>query len=508
MHDTSGVDVRESAEEQRSASGGIQPTAGAEDMTQHAGGNLAPSGHSQPRVVVVGAGFAGLAAARGLAHAPVRVTVIDRANHHLFQPLLYQVATAELSPAEITAPVRGIFRDQRNAETLFAEVDGVDLEGREVLIRESATGERRTMPYDYLIVATGAGQSYFGHDEWARYAPGLKSITDATDIRRKVLLAFEEAESTTDDARRRALLTFVVVGGGPTGVELVGALADLAHRSIAGEYKHIPPGTARIVLVEAKDRLLPTFPPALSRLAQRKLRQLGVEVRTHAAVERVDAEGVVIGGERLPTQTVIWAAGVQASDAGEWLHAATDKSGRVIVQDDLTLRDHPEVFVIGDTANVDEHGKPLPGLAPVAIQEGRYVAASIRHREANEPVLSFLYHDKGNLTTVGRGYALAQLGPFQFGGSLAWLIWAFVHIFYLIGFRNRVLIMLQWVYLFLTNRRGVRLITPTPGVTNAPARAALSGLPAQATNAASATGSSGASPPTADSEENLASARR
>jgi NADH dehydrogenase len=406
--------------------------------------------------------------AKHLGQAPVRVTVIDRNNHHLFQPLLYQVATADLSPADITAPIRHVLRKQRNTEVLLAEVTGIDIERRLVLVRDSTGREGQPVPYDYLVVATGAGQSYFGHDEWAEVAPGLKSIRDATNIRRKVLLSFEEAEVEPDPARQRALLTFVVVGGGPTGVEMAGAIAELAHHSILGDFRHIHAETARVLLVEAMERILPPFPESLARKAARKLKRLGVEIRTRAPVEAVDATGVVIAGEHLPARTVIWAAGVQASPAGQWLGAQTDRAGRVIVQDNLTLREHPEIFVIGDVANVAQGGKPLPGLAPVAMQQGYYIAQAIRHRLAGLPTLSFHYRDKGNLATVGRSFAIADFGWVRLSGFLAWLTWLGVHIAYLIGFRNRVIVLFQWAWSYLTSQRGARLITPDELPTSSP----------------------------------------
>jgi NADH dehydrogenase len=413
-----------------------------------------------PRVVVIGAGFGGIEVAKHLGQAPVRVTVIDRNNHHLFQPLLYQVATAYLSPADITAPIRHVLRKQVNTEVMLAEVMGIDVEHRLVLVRDPTGREGQPVPYDYLVVATGAGQSYFGHDEWAEFAPGLKSITDATNIRRRVLLSFEEAEAERDLARQRALLTFVVVGGGPTGVEMAGAIAELAHHSILTDFRHIQAETARVLLVEAMERILPAFPESLARKAARKLRRLGVEIRTRAPVEAVDASGVVIAGEHLPARTVIWAAGVRASPAGAWLGAETDRAGRVIVRDDLTLQGHPEIFVLGDVANVAIMGKPLPGLAPVAMQQGRYVAEAIRRRLAHLPTPSFRYRDKGNLATVGRAFAIVDFGWLRMSGFLAWLAWLGVHIAYLIGFRNRVVVLFQWAWSYFTSQRGARLITP------------------------------------------------
>ena len=406
-----------------------------------------------PRVVVVGAGFGGLRAARALRGAPVQVTVIDRRNHHLFQPLLYQVATAELSPADISATIRGVLRGQRNAEVIMAEVTGVDTEKKHVLMGEDF------IPYDYLVLATGAQHSYFGHDEWSQFAPGLKSIPDATSIRRKVLLAFEKAELEPDPAQQQALLTFIVVGAGPTGVEMAGAIADLAHKSIVRDFRRISPKSARVLLVEAGPRILATFPERLARKAQTELEHLGVEVRTNQAVEQVTECGVVIHGETIQASTIVWAAGVKASPAGKWLCAETDRAGRVIIERNLTLPGHPDIFVIGDTASLSEQGKPLPGVAPVAMQQGRFVAETIRRRlKGDTAKKAFHYFDKGNLATVGRSFAIADLGPIKLSGFIAWITWLVVHIFYLIGFRNRLLVMIQWAWAYFTYQRGARLI--------------------------------------------------
>ncbi len=416
-----------------------------------------------PRVVIVGGGFGGLHAARALGSAPVRVTLIDRNNHHLFQPLLYQVATAALSPADITAPIRHVVRSQKNTEVLLAEVTAVNRAQRTVTMRDMSSGQERGIEYDYLVLATGAGESYFGHANWETYAPGLKSIADATAIRRKVLTAFEAAEAAMhldpNDPETRALLTFVIIGGGPTGVELAGALADLSHKALASDFRHINPASARIVLVEAEPRLLGTFAPSLSGRAARELRHLGVEVRTGARVTDVDADGVEIGDERIAAKTVIWAAGVRGSPAGEWLGAEMDRAGRVIVRPDLSVPGAPEVFVLGDTAHYVEGAHLLPGVAQVAMQQGDYVATVIRARVAGESApRPFHYRDKGMLATVGRTYAIADIGPFKLGGFLAWLIWLGVHIWFLIGFRNRVLVLIQWAWAYLTYQRGARLI--------------------------------------------------
>ncbi len=411
----------------------------------------------QPRVVIVGAGFGGLQATRALRKAPVQVTVIDRNNHHLFQPLLYQVATAGLSPADISAPIRSILKHQANARVMLAAVTGVDVQEQRVLLHNHAS-----VPYDYLIVATGAQHSYFGHDDWEPYAPGMKSITDATAVRRKLLLAFEAAEIETDPEKRKALLTFVLVGAGPTGVEMSGAIAELAHKALASDFRSIDPASARIVLVEVGPRILATFPESLSKKAQKTLHHLGVEVLTGVAVEAIDADGVIIAGKPLATKTVIWTAGVAASQAGQWLGSATDRAGRVKVTPHLTIPDHPNVFVIGDTASLMQGGKPLPGVAPVAMQEGRYVAASIIRRTTNSgrgQIAPFHYFNKGNLATVGRSYGLIEVGKLRISGFVAWVLWLLIHIFYLIGFRNRFLVMFQWAWAYLTYQRGARLIT-------------------------------------------------
>lgn len=408
----------------------------------------------KPRVVIVGAGFGGLQAARALRRAPVDVTVIDRRNHHLFQPLLYQVATAGLSPADISAPIRGILGKQANTRVILDEVTGVDLENQRVIMQGAS------IPYDYLIIATGAHHSYFGHNEWEPFAPGLKTIPDATSIRRKILLAFEAAELENDPGKRRALMTFVLVGAGPTGVEMAGAIAELAHKALASDFRQIDPASARIVLVEAAPRILGTFPESLAKKSRKALNRLGVEVRTNAPVEAIDSEGVVIAGERLAARTVIWTAGVAASPAGQWLGAEMDRAGRVKVREDLTIPGHPNVFVVGDTAVLMRGDRPLPGVAPVAMQEGRYAASVIRRllagKQEHDP---FRYFDKGNLATIGRSFAIAEIGPFKLTGFIGWIIWFFVHILYLIGFRNRFIVAFQWAWAYLTFQRGARLIT-------------------------------------------------
>lgn len=435
------------------------------------------SGGLLPRVVIVGGGFGGLRAARALRHAPVCVTLVDRGNHHLFQPLLYQVATAELSPADISAPIRGVLRRQRNAEVALAEVTGVDVDQRHVSLHDLATGRDRTLDYDYLIIATGAGTSYFGHDEWERFAPGLKTIEDATAIRRDILLAFEaaEAEGAEGAAQSPDLLTFVVVGGGPTGVELAGAIAEVARKALVSDFRHIHPADARVVLVEAAPHILATYPNTLAERARHKLERLGVEVRTGARVEGVDESGVVVDGERLAARTVIWAAGVRASPAGEWLRAPTDRAGRVLVGPNLTIPDHPEVFVIGDTASATQDGAPLPGIAPVAMQQGHYAATAIRRRIAGErDIPPFHYFDKGTMATVGRSFAVARIRRLSLSGFLAWALWLGIHILFLIGFRNRALVLFQWAWAYLTYQRGARLITHLAAEARVPAGAAHS----------------------------------
>src|SRR6266702_2656769 len=398
-----------------------------------------------PRVVIIGAGFGGLQAAHALRKAPVELTVIDRNNHHLFQPLLYQVATAGLSPADICVPIRVTLRKQKNTEVLLAEVTGIDLQEQRVLMGDRSIG------YDYLVVATGDSDNYFEHDDWEHFAPGLKSVVDATKLRRNILLAFEAAEMETDPEKVRALLTFVLVGAGPTGVEMAGAIAELAHKAIASDFRHIDPRTARIILVEAGPRILPTFPEALAQKAQRALQHLGVEVRTGTPVEAIDEDGVKAAGSHIAAKTVIWSAGVKASAAGQWLKAGVDRGGRVKVLEDLSLPGHSNIFVIGDTASVMQDGKPLPGVAPVAMQAGRYVASLIAQRAiGKQEHAPFHYRNKGNLATVGRSYAIVEMGKLRLTGLVAWVIWLVVHIYYLIGFRNRLITMFQWAWTYTT----------------------------------------------------------
>jgi NADH dehydrogenase len=407
-----------------------------------------------PRVVIVGAGFGGLQVAQGLRKAPVSVTVIDRTNHHLFQPLLYWVATAGLSPADISSPIRHILRKQKNTEVLMAEVTGVDVEQQRVMMGD------RSIPYDYLVLATGARDNYFGHKDWEQFAPGLKTIEEARAIRHKILLSFEAAELETDPEKISELLTFVLVGAGPTGVEMAGAIAEIAHKTLASEFRHIDPKKARIILIEALPRILNAFPKSLARKTQKRLSRMGVEVRTNTPVLNIDEHGVTVPDEHIAAETIIWSAGVGASPAGKWLNAEMDRAGRVKVADDLSVPGLPNIFVIGDTASVQQQGKPVPGVAPAAIQEGRYVSSVITRRiSGQEPVEPFHYKSKGNLATVGRSYAIVDIGPFRLTGLLAWLMWLIVHIYFLVGFRNRFIAIFQWAWTYFTFARGARLIT-------------------------------------------------
>lgn len=406
---------------------------------------------TRQRVVIVGAGFGGLAAARALARAPVDVTLIDRHNYHLFQPLLYQVATAGLSPADIAAPIRSILRGQRNVRVVLDTVIGVDREGRRVILNDG-----RPIDYDRLILATGARHSYFGRDDWAANAPGIKTIDDATAVRRKVLLALERAESETDPDKRQALLTFAVIGGGPTGIEMAGAIAELARRSVSKDFRSITPHCSRVLLIEAGPRLLGAFPGPLAGKARASIEELGVTVLAGKPVDAISDTHVDVAGIRIPTHTVIWAAGVEASPAALWLDALADRAGRVVVNSDLTVPGYPEIHVIGDTASLAEPGgRSLPGVAPVAKQQGKHVARII----ATGRSLPFRYRDYGNLATIGRHRAVIDFGRVQLSGTLAWLLWCTAHIFFLAGFRNRFAVGAHWLWSYLTFERGARLIT-------------------------------------------------
>lgn len=416
----------------------------------------------QHRVVIVGGGFGGLFAARVLNRMPVQITLIDRRNFHLFQPLLYQVATGGLSPANIASPLRGVLSRQQNVEVRFGEVSGFDAINRQILLKD---GTR--IGYDILFVAAGAVPNYFGHDDWEAVAPALKSIADAREIRRKVLLAFESAELATDDESRRACLTFVVVGGGSTGVELAGCLSELAHETLKHDYRHFDPGSARIILVEGGERILSPYPPELSVKAAAALMKLGVDVQTGTTVSHMEPGSVTLKKgdqpERLSARTVLWAAGVKASPLGKLLADTTgaqlDKLGRVLVAPDLTIPDHPEVFVIGDLANFSHQGnKPLPGVAQVAMQQGSYVAMLIQKRLKGKSLPSFQYKDRGSMTVIGRNSAVADLGWLKLSGILAWLIWVFVHLCYLVQFQNRFLVMAQWMWNYVTRNRSALLI--------------------------------------------------
>src|SRR6202051_460175 len=416
-----------------------------------------------PKVVIVGAGFAGLTAARRIARLPVDVTVIDRKNHHTFQPLLYQVATAGLSPGEIAAPIRSILRGRSNVEVLLGEVIDFDTDRKKVITKQ------QILDYDFLIIASGATHAYFGHEEWEPFAPGLKTIEDALEIRRRVLLAFELAERNAERKKAEhrdgggeasSPLQFVVVGGGPTGVGLAGTLAEIAHHALNHEFRNIDPRLSRILLIEGGPRVLPAYSEELSRKAEAQLRRLGVDVRTSHMVTRIEPGAVWVGDERIPSPVVLWAAGVAASPLGRKLGVPVDRAGRVLVQSDLSIPGHSEVFVIGDLAALnDEKGKMLPGVAPVAIQQGNWVAETIARDIENKPRRDFHYHDKGSLATIGRAAAIAQFGKFELSGYFAWLAWLFIHILFLIGFRNRLLVMIQWAWSYFTYERGARLIT-------------------------------------------------
>ena len=410
--------------------------------------------NSKPRVIIVGSGFGGLEAAKKLACKDVNVTVIDRTNYHLFQPLLYQVATAALSPADIAAPVRAVLSKCRNVEVILAEVQSIDVDAKKVKTVDL------DIDYDYLILATGARHSYFGHDEWEKLAPGLKSLEDAIELRRRILLAFEYAEKITDEAARRAALNFVIIGGGPTGVEMAGAIAEISRHTLAKDFRHIDPSEARVVLIEGEPRLLAAYPEDLSASARKQLEDLGVEVRTGARATNLSEAGVQVNGEFIPCRVKIWAAGNNASFVGKTLGAPVDRVGRVIVNDDLTIPGHPEVQVIGDLANFPHQtGQPLPGISPVAMQEGRHAARNILAMIQGRKPQPFRYWDKGTMATIGRNKAVADLRFMHLSGLPAWLAWLFVHIIFLVGFRNRLAVLFQWAWAYFTFNAGARLIT-------------------------------------------------
>lgn len=419
---------------------------------------------AQPRIIIVGGGFGGLAAAKALKNTPAEIILIDRANHHLFQPLLYQVATTALTPSQIATPIRSILRKQNNTTVILGEVTAIDKERKCIFV---SNADRQDVPieYDYLILATGATHSYFGHNEFAEYAPGMKSLADAVATRNKVLQAFEQAEAEEDPSRHRDLLTFVLVGAGPTGVELAGALAVLVRTTLRSDFRRIDPASARIVLVDASPRVLASFSEKLSKAAKQRLEKLGVEVRLGHSVDQIDSDGVIVAGERIASKTVIWTAGVGPSPAGKWLKAETDRAGRVRIQKDLTVPGHPEIFVIGDTASFEENGKPLPGVAQVAMQQGRYAAKLIRSRlKGTPPPRPFSYFDKGTMAVVGKGFAVLQSGKVQVSGFGAWLAWAFVHLQFLATSSLRLSVFLQWAWTYVTGQRGSRLIVNHYGV--------------------------------------------
>ncbi len=422
-----------------------------------------PTPTKRPRVVIVGGGFGGLAAAQALRNEPVDVILVDRANHHLFQPLLYQVATSILAPGDVGTPIRQLLAAQTNASVFMAEVSGVDVARRQVLIDYL---NKRAVPfkYDYLIISTGATHNYFGHEEFAEFAPGLKQLTDATTIRDRILRAFEIAEEVADPQMHKDLLTFVLVGGGATGVEMAGSIAELRRFTLEREFRRVNPADARIILVEGAPRVLSAFHPDLSRAAQKRLEHLGVEVRTGVHVTMIDAGGVMIGDERIPSRTVIWTAGVKPSPASKWLNVPADKAGRVLVQPDCSVPDREGVFVIGDTACFMADGKPLPGVAQVALQQGQYVASVIRARLAGHRVPGpFRYFNKGNMAVVGQNFAVMEAGNIRLSGFLAWIAWALIHVLYLAAFGNRISVVTQWIWTYISHKRGSRLILGSGG---------------------------------------------
>jgi len=425
---------------------------------------------TKPRIVIVGGGFGGLAAAKALKDTPAEIILIDRANHHLFQPLLYQVATSVLTPAQIATPIRGILRKQRNATVILGEVTGVDKDRKCVIVRDADREDVR-VSYDYLILATGVTHSYFGHNEFEEFAPGLKSLADAVAIRNKILQAFEQAEAEEDPSRHRDLLTFILVGAGPTGVEMASALAILVRSTLRSDFRRIDPASARLVLVDMAPRVLPPFSEDLSAAAKRRLEELGVEVKLGHSVDQIDDDGIVVAGERIASKTVIWTAGVAPSPAGKWLKVETDRAGRVRVQKDVTVPGHPEIFVVGDTASFEENGKPLPGVAQVAMQQGRYAGKLIHSQIAGStPPGPFSYFDKGNMAVVGKGFAVLQSHKVRMSGFGAWLAWAAIHLQFLATSSLRLTVFLQWVWTYFTGQRGSRLIVNHHG--SQPAKAA------------------------------------
>jgi NADH:ubiquinone reductase (H+-translocating) len=433
---------------------------------------------AQPRIIIIGGGFGGLAAAKALRNTPAEITLIDRANHHLFQPLLYQVATAVLTPSQIATPIRSILRKQKNTTVILGEVTGVDKE-RQCVFVTNTDRERVPVAYDYLILASGATHSYFGHNEFEEFAPGLKSVADAVSARNKILQAFEQAEAEEDPSRHGELLTFILVGAGPTGVEMAGALAVLVRTSLKSDFRRIDPASARILLVDMAPRVLPPFSEDLSAAAKRRLEDLGVEVRLGHSVDQIDADGIVVAGERIASKTVIWTAGVAPSPAGKWLKVETDRAGRVRVQKDVTVPGHPEIFVVGDTASFEENGKPLPGVAQVAIQQGRYAGRVIHSRiTGSTPPGPFSYFDKGNMAVVGKGFAVLQSHKVQLSGFAAWLAWAGVHLQFLATSGLRLAVFLQWVWTYCTGQRGSRLIVNHHGPQ--PSKA-VEGIPSKTT---------------------------
>ncbi len=414
-----------------------------------------PTLRERPHVVIIGGGFGGLEAAKALRKAPVQVTLVDRSNHHLFQPLLYQVAMASLSPAEIAVPIRSILRKVRNCRVIMGAVSRIDVAEKKVYLEDAAV-----LDYDYIIVAAGARTHYFGNDHWAEQARGLKTVEDALDIRRQVLLAFEQAERTEEPAQRRNMLTFVVIGAGPTGVEVSGAIAELGRRVLAGDYRNVHPEDTRVLLLEGGPRVLPGFDEGLSGAAQRQLEDIGVEVRTSTFVRNIDDQGVHIDGEVIASENIVWAAGVAANPLAKTLGVELDRGGRIKVNPDCTVPGHSEVYAVGDIARFeDSNGQTLPGVSPVAMQQARYVAKHLSNRLAGRPNKPFVYFDKGMMATIGRSRAVAQTGRLKLSGWTAWLAWLFVHLFYLVGFKNRIFVLLTWIWSYLVFRRGARLIT-------------------------------------------------